>query len=276
MSVTEELRKSEKLLRPLLRENVRLDIQLTDDPAMVLADASQLHLILVNLAVNAQDAMPQGGVLTIRVEPVDRTPTGPAFDGLVKPGPHVLLTVADTREGIPESALPHIFEPFYPRKGANTGTDLGLATVHGIVHQHEGVIDVKSAIGEGTTFSIYLPEVVGETEEVKAPVRSSEGGTERVLLVEDNEAVRRLLQKVLGRAGYDVVAVGTAEEALELFAGSDYACDLLVSDVVLPGMNGRALYDVLEAKRPGLPVLFVSGYSHDVLAETGLPDGNSS
>ena len=138
------------------------------------------------------------------------------------------------------------------------------------------MIDVKSAIGEGTTFSIYLPEVVGETEEVKAPVRSSEGGTERVLLVEDNEAVRRLLQKVLGRAGYDVVAVGTAEEALELFAGSDYACDLLVSDVVLPGMNGRALYDVLEAKRPGLPLLFVSGYSHDVLAETGLPDGNSS
>jgi signal transduction histidine kinase/ActR/RegA family two-component response regulator len=280
ISLTEEIRRSEKLLRPLLRENIALQFDLPEDPGWVLADEAQLHQILINLAVNAQDAMPSGGKLTIQVDRVERVIDPPDGEE-AEPGPHIRLRITDTGEGIPEVILPHIFEPFFTTKVVGHGTGLGLSTVYGIVRQHGGIIQVENQPGAGTSFIISLPEVPQSDQEgTEVPVARPIIGSGRILLVEDDAAVRRLGESVISRGGYEVVAAESAEEALEIFRSEESAkdphsehggFDLLVSDVVLPGMNGRELYDELESIRPDLPVIFVSGYSHDVLSKTGLP-----
>jgi signal transduction histidine kinase len=281
MDLSEEVRRSEKLLRQLLRENITLELELPDNPAWVLADAAQVHQILVNLVVNAQDAMATGGHLQIAVERVEAIPEQAVGEASDEPGSHIKLCVCDTGEGIPEAVLPHIFEPFFTTKVVGRGTGLGLSTVYGIVRQHGGMVDVEIRPEGGTRFMVFLPEVnaAGVDDEGSGELVQI-AGSGKILVVEDDPAVRALLRSVVSRGGFEVVAVETAEEGLELFreaneksaaASGCVGFDLLVSDVVLPGMNGRELYDEVEKIQAGLPVIFVSGYSHDVLSKTGLP-----
>ncbi|TVP55489.1 MAG: response regulator [Gemmatimonadales bacterium] len=274
LDLGDELRRSHGLLRSLLRENIELEIEIEEGAHPVLADSTQLQQILVNLAVNAQDAMPDGGRLRIALERVETGPIDLAEESL-DGAPVVKLAVSDTGDGIAGEHLPHIFDPFFTTKSPGKGTGLGLATVYGIIRQHDGAIRARSRPGAGTTFEIYLPvtrrEVQAEGDDRPPAAPESVRGA-RILLVEDDEAVRRFVLRVLDRAGYAVHVARSAEEALDI-AESEGAFDLLLTDVILPGRNGRELYDEMTARQPGLKALFMSGYSHDVLGDGGLPDG---
>jgi CheY-like chemotaxis protein len=255
----------EGLLRRLIGEDVDLRVRLGRDAGAVRADPAQLEQVVVNLAVNARDAMPRGG----RLEIVTRA--APAAGGA---GPRAVLEVTDTGVGMDAATRARIFEPFFTTKELGKGTGLGLATVYGIVKQFGGTVDVESAPGRGTTFRVALPQhrPVPAGADGPAP-RAPDGGRETVLLVEDDDAIRSVVRTVLQRTGYTVLAAGTGAEALRLSAGHAGPVDLLITDVVMPGMNGRELADRLAAARAGLRVLFMSGYTddavlrHDVLAE---------
>jgi len=233
----------------------------------------QIQQVLMNLAVNAQDAMPDGGDLTLalREATLDQD-FAAAHEGAV-PGDYVLLSITDTGCGMDEATQSHLFEPFFTTK--EKGTGLGLSMAFGIVKQHGGNIWVESEPGRGTTFRIYIPRA----EESAKPAASAHGGPaakprgrETILVVEDMAAVRQLASTVLTRHGYRVVAVESGERALELVARSEEPVDLLLTDVVMPGMNGRDLYARLAAVRPGLKVLYMSGHSEDVIAHHGVLD----
>ena len=270
----DELRRSHGLLRSLLRENIELEIEIEDAPHPVLADATQLQQILVNLAVNAQDAMSDGGRLRIAVDRVEAGPVDLTEESL-NGRPLVKLAVSDTGDGIEGDHLPQIFDPFFTTKSPGKGTGLGLATVYGIVRQHDGAIRARSRPGSGTTFEIYLPVTqreVSSKADARPPTDPGSVHGARILLVEDDEAVRRFVRRVLDRAGYAVHVARSAEEGLGI-AESEGAFDLLLTDVILPGRNGRELYEEMAARQPGLRALFMSGYSHDVLGDGGLPRG---
>ena len=245
------IRETAKLLRHLLRANVSLVFELAREPLPVEADRGQIGQVWMNLAVNAADAMPEGGTLTVR--------SGRRGDS------DVWFSVADTGHGIPEDIREHIFEPFFTTKGDQSGTGLGLAVVHGIVTQHGGEIDVASTVGAGTTFTVVLPRRV-EEDAVGTPAagdgeRLPQGNGERVLLVEDNDSVRRAFERLLVRLGYTVAAASSAEEADQLPASEPFT--LLLTDMVLPGMSGAGLATRLRARWPALKVVFMSGYTED-------------
>ena len=273
VNVNDVVRESEGMLRRLLRENIRLDLALAPALGTVRADVSQLHTVLINLVVNAADAMPDGGVLGIETQDVeldaDYAHTHPGS----APGPHVMLAVTDQGCGMPPETLALIFEPFFTTKRTNEGTGLGLATVHGIVKQHQGSVQVYSEPGHGSVFKVYLPRVAAVAEPIAAPEapRRLHGG-ERILLVEDDAAVRELAAKALERYGYAVVPAATPPAALQLLADGLERCDLLLTDVVMPAMNGVQLHrSVLEAWSE-LPVLYMSGYTSNVIAHHGILD----
>jgi PAS domain S-box-containing protein len=252
------------LLHRLIGEDVELLIEADGNLPGVRVDPGQIEQVIVNLAVNARDAMPEGGRLTIRAE---RVVLGDDAGGGEEGGRHgtfARLSVADTGIGMPQEVMQHIFEPFFTTKGPHAGTGLGLSVVYGIVEQHGGWIDVSSEPGKGTVFSIFLPEAVGgrEQAEPEPPARAgiSGGDGEQILLVEDEELVRRLAAVVLRRSGYGVVEATTAEEALERLDKNDQFA-LVFSDVVLPGMSGVKLADAVLAQHPGLRVLLCSGYT---------------
>lgn len=265
----------EKMLRPLIGEDVEL---VTDcEPALgsVLADPGQLEQVILNLAVNARDAMPHGGRLSITTRNVAADAIEPAHRALLGGGRFVLLSVSDAGAGMSDEVQKHIFEPFFTTKPPGKGTGLGLSTVYGIVKQSDGFVFVKSASGRGTTFDIYLPRVEGVPEATEAPAPAPEvgRGDETVLLVEDNEALRELTREMLEMDGYHVLEAETADHALEL--ASQHPVQLLLTDIVMPQLNGRELARRIEAIRPGLKVLYMSGYSADVVSvhgvlETGL------
>jgi PAS domain S-box-containing protein len=253
------------MLGPLLGERVTLDLRLSDDVLPVRADASQMGQVLMNLVINARDAMPEGGVIGIttgivRVGPRRRRRTSP------QPGP-VRLVVTDTGIGMDEETLSRAFEPFFTTKPIAEGTGLGLSTVHGIVHQLEGEIRVQSAPGKGTTFEILLPTAEKTLDGAGERFGGESSGSGRVLLVEDEELVRALARRSLERAGYRVRIASSAEEALELVRANHNAYDALVTDVVMPGMSGPELARALDDSGRPLPVLFVSGYTADHLGE---------
>ncbi len=266
-----ELERIRTLLRSLLRENVELTIEVRDGPHPVLADPAQLSQVFLNLAVNAQDAMVNGGRLALRLDRVTAGPDALSEEGLAGI-PLARVTVTDTGPGIPPETLRHIFDPFFTTKQPGEGTGLGLATVYGIIRQHGGAVRVTSVEGEGTTFILYLP-LTDQTPREPAPrkdaVRRTPAAGERILLVEDDMAVRRFVERILERQGYEVTAMASGERALEHADGFD----LLMTDVVLPGVNGRELYERLAARNPGMRALFMSGYSHDILGDNGLPEG---
>ncbi len=253
------------MLSPLLGEQVEIAHEPNPRLAAVLGDRSQVEQIVVNLAVNARDAMPGGGRLSIRTSSVwlDQSSTS----GDLKAGPYVLLEVSDTGTGMDAATMQHIFEPFFTTKEVGRGTGLGLATVYGIVQQMAGAVRVQSAPGQGTTFRLYFPETrVAETAPSKpAPVEAGRG-SETLLLVEDDESVRAFLSRTLERSGYRVIAAEHPTVALARAEAAD-VIDLVITDVVLPGGTGPELVKALERVRPGLRVLYISGYADAVMAQ---------
>jgi len=271
MDLNQAVRAVLRMLRHSVPEDVELALELDPDLGRVRADSAQIEQVIVNLVLNACDAMPGGGRLTLRTSegprPAGSPRPAPAEDG----GAYVELAVIDTGVGMDDDVLQHIFEPFFTTKETGRGTGLGLATVYGTVHQSGGSVLVESAKGRGTTFRIRLPRVdePAPPPPVEARPRAAPGGGERILLVEDEPSVRRHLQRALEREGYRVRAVADAAHALALAERPGEAIDLLVTDVVMPGMSGPALAARLAAQRPGLRILYVSGYVEDVLAPRG-------
>ena len=263
----------EGMIRRLLGEDIVIDTRLSRDMGSVLADRGQLEQVLMNLAVNARDAMPQGGRLTIETHAVELDEGYAEQHTSVKPGRYMLLAVTDTGTGMDEDTKAHIFEPFFTTKETGKGTGLGLATVYGIVKQSGGSIWVYSELGRGTTFKVYLPWVDApaiEAQRSPAPVDAT--GDETVLVVEDEDAVRRLAERILRSAGYRVIVAKGGSEALALCGRQAGAIDLLLTDVVMPGMSGRQLAEVLASATPRLAVVYMSGYTDNAIVHYGILD----
>jgi CheY-like chemotaxis protein len=254
------------MLRRLIGEDVTVRIMLEASPALVTADVAQLEQVVVNLAVNARDAMPAGGVLTIMTGNLD--PDDPGRPPDPASGPWVTLTVSDTGQGIDPAIRPHLFEPFFTTKPKGKGAGLGLATVYGIVTQSDGRIEVESEPGRGATFRIHLPLAEARGPAVDVPARlPARGGEETILLVEDE--VRTLAQEVLEGAGYTVLPAHHAGEAITVARKQAGPIHLMVTDVVMPGMSGRSLAESLVPLRSEMKVLYVSGYTDDAIVQQG-------
>ncbi len=262
----------EKMLRRLIGEDIDLVTIFHQEEDAVRVDSAQLEQVIVNLAVNARDAMPDGGRLTIETSIVDLDDAYCREHASVTPGRHVLLSVSDTGSGMEAETQARLFEPFFTTKEQGRGSGLGLATVYGIVKQSGGHVYVYSELGRGTTFKIYLPSV-SEPTAVAAPRPAPPelvGGVETVLLVEDNESARELASTVLARLGYSVLTAPDGDEALRLLEGNSAPLNLLVSDVVMPGMTGPELAQRVSVAHPETKVLFTSGYSDDAIVRHGV------
>jgi signal transduction histidine kinase len=267
IGLADVVRNLEKMLRRILGETVKFEV-LTDARGEVLADPGQLEQVIVNLVVNARDAMPEGGRLTLAVSELDAAERAALVDPGLPEGPLAVLTVADTGLGMDRETQAHIFEPFFTTKGPGKGTGLGLSTVYGIVAQSGGVIRVRSAPGAGAEFRVYLRRHDGPPGVATAapPIVRATGGPETILLVEDDDAVRAIARRVLQRAGYSVIEAPGPDTAMELAEGHPRPIDLLLTDVILPNENGLSLSRRVASVRPGLRVVFMSGY-------TGEPHG---
>ncbi len=262
----------EKMLRRLITENIQLCTSLDPRLHRVRADADRLEQVIINLVVNARDAMPGGGTLLLETRNVALDDARLQLNADARPGPHVLLAVSDTGCGMDSATLERIFEPFFSTKPPGQGTGLGLSTVYGIVTQAGGHITVYSEVGNGTTFKIYLPAAGGEPQETAAARAGQDAltGHETILVCEDDAAVRQVSERILQRGGYTVLAAENGESALRLAAEHAGPIHLLVTDVIMPGMNGRELSAALCGVRPALKTLFVSGYTADVIAHHGV------
>jgi len=262
------------MLQRLVGEDVTIAVSLGGGLAPVRADPGQLEQVLMNLVVNSRDAMPEGGRVTLATSNVELDASFAGAHPGSAPGPHVLLAVRDTGTGMTPDVRAHIFEPFFTTKDLGKGTGLGLATVYGIVKQLGGFVDVESALGRGTVVGIYLPSVDApldgpETGPDAPPVS---GGSETVLLVEDDTPVRRVLADTLQKRGYRVLAASDGRSALELAAAEPGPIALLLTDVIMPGMSGREVADGLAAERPGLRVVYMSGYTDEAVVRLGVLD----
>ncbi|MCF8094846.1 MAG: PAS domain S-box protein, partial [Desulfobacteraceae bacterium] len=261
----------EQLLRGSIPENIEIRIKACEHMRPVMADTGQLQQVLMNLAINAADAMPKGGVLTIETEITELDDSDSATLPDLSPGQYAMLTVSDTGCGMDQKTRENIFEPFFSTKGER-GTGLGLATVFGIIKQHEGHILVNSEPEKGTAFRIYLPvggELGIEEEPEKNPPTGIKG-TETILLVEDDEQVRNLACSFLQQQGYTVLSAKDGEEALTELESQDKTVDLLLTDVIMPGINGKELYEKAAQKHPDLKVLYMSGYTEDIIGRHGV------
>jgi signal transduction histidine kinase/ActR/RegA family two-component response regulator len=272
LDLNDLIREMEKLLQRVIGEHIRIHIEPAAADPRVLADPNQLEQVILNLGVNARDAMPRGGTLTITTSNISLP--GPGLDGAqtdLAPGEYVSLEVHDTGLGMDAETKARIFEPFFTTKGPGKGTGLGLATVYGIVKQSGGGIDVESTPGEGSTFRVCLPRE-NQPVAVRAelpPVTGSAAG-ETILVVEDEEVVRQLLCTVLGDLGYQVLCASTPREALDLVKANGPKIDLLVSDVVMPEMHGPVLARALSEIQPQMKILYVSGYSENDISDQGV------
>ena len=266
----------DKLLRRLMDENIQMWTRPGNNIGTIKADPGQIEQVIMNLVVNARDAMPKGGRLTVETSDVELDAPYASEHVSVKPGRYVMLAVSDTGVGMSADTVAHIFEPFYTTKESGRGTGLGLSTVYGIVKQSEGYIWVYSETGRGSTFKVYLPRVDEPAEALpagKVPA-TSQSGSETILLVEDQPQVRELAQMVLAGKGYTVVVAATPEEAERVCELPDRGIHLLLTDVIMPGVSGRELAKRLTARQPNMRVLYMSGYTFNVIAQGGmLEDG---
>jgi nitrogen-specific signal transduction histidine kinase len=250
------------MLLSLISENIHLSITLQPDVWRVEADKGQLEQVIVNLVVNAIDAMSVGGSLEIRTANVDLDPDNNRFNFPIRAGRYVEFSVRDTGGGMDPETMSHVFEPFFTTK--NKGTGLGLSMVYGIVKQSGGYVAVSSAPGDGSTFQVYLPGVEREAEPIHAHVPSKSVGTETILLVEDAQLVRKLTQELLEVRGYRVLEAASPEEALRICQSYDGKIDLILSDIIMPKITGRELAEQAVRMRPGIKILLMSGYADEI------------
>jgi PAS domain S-box-containing protein len=278
VSLNSVLSGMESLLRRLLGEDIDLQVVLTSTLGRIKADPGQLEQVLTNLAVNARDAMPHGGQLTIETQNVTLEAGDISQpDASVPPGSYVMLAVGDSGIGMEEATKASIFEPFFTTKSPGKGTGLGLSTVYGIVKQSGGFIRVYSEVGKGTSFQIFLPRVT-EDGAVDCPVITSVSlvGTETILVAEDNVGLHKLVTRFLTPAGYTVLGAASGEEALRVIERHTEPVHLLLTDVVMSGMNGRHLAERLALTRPGIKVLYMSGYTGDTIVRHGVLEAHMS
>ena len=274
LDVNEVVRDMERLMRRTIGENVVLLTELDEDPCMVKADAAQLEQVVLNLVVNSRDAMPGGGTVTIATRRVELTGDRGQAPPSLAPGSYVFLSVRDDGEGMEPDVAAHAFEPFFTTKPKGAGTGLGLATVYGTVTQCGGEADIRSAPGEGSEVRVWLPETLERTRAVRdAPEGANGSAGETVLVVEDEDAVRQLTCRILESGGFRCLSASGGEEALRLHGEAETHIDLLLTDVVIPGMSGRELAERIAAEGSRVPVLFMSGYTDDVVDRHALPPG---
>jgi signal transduction histidine kinase len=266
------LRNLERLLQRMIGEHVDLTVRRGHEPCLIRADANQIEQVLMNLAGNARDAMPLGGTLEIECsllpEPMERSGLAPLS---------ILLEVRDTGIGIDETVRAHMFEPFFTSKEKGKGTGLGLSTVYGIISQAGGEIEVQSEPGEGSRFRIYFPRAEGNLED-RLPIAGGEAasvGLETVLLVEDESGVRALVETVLKKLGYKVLVADSGETALKIWVERQGSIDILLTDVIMPQMSGGDLAHKLREQNPRLKILFMSGYTDDMIASHGVLAGET-
>ena len=265
-----------KMLHRLIGENIHLATSLAPSLGLVRMDPGQLEQVIVNLVVNARDAMPEGGTLTIETSNVPGRPT--ESHGLHQPKPAVQFLIRDTGQGMDAKTRSRIFEPFFTTKEHGKGTGLGLATVYGIISQSEGTIDVESSPGHGTTFRIQLPRIEEAVEVEQAPIAPVvlAGGTETILVVEDELVLRRVIRTVLTSCGYQILEAANGGQAQQLCKSHTGPIHLLLTDLVMPGINGQTLATQVVALRPSIKVLFMSGYSDDIVFRHGVKEGRTA
>ena len=264
----------ERLLRPLIGENIELITRLAPDLGRTRADAGQIEQVIMNLVVNSKDAMPDGGKITLQTANASLDEDLRREHSYIQPGPYVMLSVSDNGHGMDKETQARIFEPFFTTKGKSKGTGLGLSTVYGIIKQSGGYVFVQSETGRGTTFRIYLPRVEDAAEplgQVRA-AQAASGGSETVLLVEDEESVRQLVRETLEAKGYKVLEADHGAAALRIVSAHQGAIDMLITDVVMPGMSGRELARQLSTSHPQTKVLYLSGYTEDAIVHQGVLD----
>jgi CheY-like chemotaxis protein len=260
------------VVKRLVGEEIELHLSAASNLGKVRVDPGQIEQVVVNLAVNARDAMPRGGLLTIEMHNIDIDEKMVARHLTMETGSYVLLAISDTGVGISPETQAHLFEPFFTTKEKGRGTGLGLSTSYGIVKQNRGEIVVYSEVGVGSTFKVYLPRVDApvEIEYPAAQDARKTGGTETILIVEDEEGVRKVLVEMLSHQGYNVMVAGGGPDALALCDRHQGPLELLVTDVIMPKMSGRELADQLRRFRPDLKVLFVSGYTDTAIVHHGI------
>ena len=271
VNINEVIRGTEKLLNRLVIEDIVVRTVLSPDEIIVMADATQIEQIFFNLATNARDAMPRGGVLTIATKSVELDEEFRRSHGYGEPGRYAFLSVSDTGTGMDEATKAKIFDPFFTTKEVGKGTGLGLSSVYGTVKQHQGYITVESEPGMGTIFHIYLPVVTKGADEEKPVPLPLERGSATVLVAEDNQALRGLFRDVLTAYGYRVIEATDGADAVQQFKKTD-KIDLLILDSVMPKKNGREAYNEIHDIKPGIKVLFTSGYTRDVVLDKGVED----
>ena len=272
LGINDCVKGTSKLLKRLLTEDIELKIRLSEKTLVIMGDATQIDQILINLAVNARDAMPMGGTLSIETNMITLDDEFIRMHGYGKPGKHVLLSVSDTGIGMDEATKARIFDPFFTTKEVGKGTGLGLSTVYGIVKQHNGYITVYSEHGRGTTFRIYLPLVDIEKEQKAPPVHNMKKGSETILMAEDDPGIRNFTREILQRYGYTIIEAIDGEEAVSTFMENRSRIDLIILDVVMPKKNGKEVYDEIVKTSPDMKFLFTSGYTGDVILEKGIRD----
>ena len=266
------------IMRETFPRNIVIAEETAADLRAIEADATQLHQVLMNLCLNARDAMPTGGTLTLRAENTELRGTRSSQNPWAKGGPHVVLTVSDTGQGIPPEILGRIFDPFFTTKGVGQGSGLGLSTVHGIVRSYDGFVTVRSEVGQGTTFKVFLPAMVGRdpVENVVAEVRAQPGQGELILVIDDERSVLAVTRRILETKGYRVVAVSDGEEALRALKAQAQEVRLVLTDMMMPGMDGAALVPLLRQVAPAVKIIGVSGMDQQhraaQLAELGFAE----
>ncbi len=272
MDVNKTILELSKMLNRLIGEHIELITNLNPDVWKIKVDPSQFEQVLLNLIVNARDAMPEGGELIIETQQVKLDKSYQRFHPDVKPGDYVLIKVMDTGVGMTEEVQQRIFEPFFTTKEKGKGTGLGLATVYGVIKQNNGHIEVQSALGKGTTFFVYLPAVKAKSyqETGESSKTKSRGNGQQILVVEDEYLVRELICDTLKNLGYKVLEAANGEQALKVFEQHADQIDLVLTDLIMPGMNGKKLAEILKQENPDVRLLFMTGYDDNAISKQGM------
>jgi signal transduction histidine kinase len=272
--LNEIIRSVEPLIARLIREDLAFTVSLAPGELRCLADSTQVEQVLMNLAANASDAMAKGGRLTVSTDRMTMDAEFKRIHGFGQDGDYAVLRVDDTGYGMDDRTRERVFEPFFTTKEVGKGTGLGLATVFGIVKQHRGYIEVRSEVGKGTTFTIYIPLITESASDFTVTIRNSRpiGGKETILIAEDDETVRTMLKSVLSGAGYRVVEAQDGQDAEKKYIDYEAEISLLVFDVIMPNKNGKQAYDAIRRRRPDMKCLFLSGYASDIIGQTGVSE----